>query len=73
MLQLLWLYWLLTLEAFRKHPCLSLSFVLNKDSFRWESRPAELVVHVRVNFIAKVVLLASFDVSPYYSLPNHKI
>ena len=41
MLQLLWLYWLLALEAFRKHPCLSLRSVLDEDSSRWDSRPAE--------------------------------
>jgi hypothetical protein len=41
MLQLPWLYWLLTLDAFRKYPCFPFSFVLNEDSSHCDSRPAE--------------------------------
>ena len=39
MLQLLWLYWLLTLEAFRKHPCLPSSSVLDEDSSAGRADP----------------------------------
>jgi hypothetical protein len=39
--QLLWLNGLFALEAFRKHSCLTLSFVFDEYSSLWNSRPAE--------------------------------